>query len=402
MGDSPVQSRNEPEASLHQDALASLDVGICVWELETPDTPSSLRLVACNRAAGIFFGIPHTELLGKLIDDAFPGALKTPLPGLFTKIIQTNQDMPLGEVPYGDQIVEPGVFAIHAHPLEGNRCCVEFTNITQRKHAEKQVAERTAQLTKTLADLWSEMDLARKIQTVLLPTEPQIAGYDVAARMRPAETVGGDYFDIVQAGDVDWLLIGDVSGHGISAGLIMMMVQTAVRTAILGCASLRHPSTPSEVVVAVNSAIRSNLQKIGKDQYMTFNALRLTGGRVCHAGLHQDILVYRASAGNVEIIETSGAWLGVVDDIQPLSNDLFFDLNEGDALLLFTDGLIEMRETHPEFDQKRLAASFAELASANRSAAEIVDAILENASGDLRDDISLVVARRRGGDGSSS
>ena len=98
---------------------------------------------------------------------------------------------------------------------------------------EVQVAERTEELRKTLAELWSEMDLARKIQTVLLPSETRFRDYEVSAMMVPASTVGGDYYDIIRTDGSDWLLIGDVSGHGVTAGLTMMMIQTAIRTVVL-------------------------------------------------------------------------------------------------------------------------------------------------------------------------
>ncbi len=71
---------------------------------------------------------------------------------------------------------------------------------------------------------------ARKIQTVLLPQQNRLKDDDMAALMMPAESVGGDYYDVVQTGGSSWVLIGDVSGHGVTAGLTMMMVQTAVRT----------------------------------------------------------------------------------------------------------------------------------------------------------------------------
>ena len=126
------------------------------------------------------------------------------------------------------------------------------------ENLEQQVAQRTSELSKALNELWSEMDLARKIQTVLLPTEATISGYEVTAIMRPAATVGGDYYDIFQEAGSDWLLIGDVSGHGVSAGLCMMMVQTAVRAVARTLQSQPNRRRPAEVLTLVNSAIHRN------------------------------------------------------------------------------------------------------------------------------------------------
>lgn len=388
-------------------ALATLDVGVCVWELEEPGTPSSLRLVAINPAAARFLGVKVESVLGKRIHEGFPGSEKMPLPGLFTRVAETAQGMVLGDVPYVDEVVPDGVFSIQAHYQGQKRVCVEFTNVTEQRKAEKKIAAQHEELTRALNDLWGEMDLARKIQTVLLPGEQAVPGYDVAAEMRAASTVGGDYFDIYNKGDTSWILVGDVSGHGISAGLIMMMVQTSVRTALETAAT---PS-PSEVLSRVNASIRHNLQKIGRDQYMTITALRLDGALVRHAGLHQDMLVYRAATGQVEVIETRGVWLGVVDDARPLLEDSSFELHAGDVLLLFTDGLVEARRENVSRGQSELQERFRQLAAAGAPARAIVQAVLDAASGHREaeggpassagsraqaDDMTVLVARRQG------
>lgn len=378
-------------------ALSTLNVGVCIWHLEEADNPASLRLVACTPAAAKFMSVDRDFVLGKRIHEGFPGSEEMPLPGIFTKIAMTGQGMALGDVPYIDEVVPASVFSIHAHALPGRRVCVEFTNVTERKAAEKKLAEKHDELTQALHDLWSEMDLARKIQTVLLPTEPRVVGYEVSAEMRPASTVGGDYFDVFEAGGSAWLLIGDVSGHGVSAGLIMMMTQTAVRTAILGAQNLEVSPTPSKVLAQVNSAIRGNVSKIGKDQYMTISALRLRDGEVHHAGLHQDILVYRAATGAIDTIESQGVWLGVVDDAGPLLEDSTFTLAEGDVVLTFSDGIVEAKVNGVAFGQTNLRQMFADLAGQKLPTSEIVKRILDTVTtDDIRDDLTLLVARRDG------
>lgn len=378
-------------------ALATLNVGVCVWELEEPGTPASLRLVACNPAAAKFLGVKIEDVLGKRIHDGFPGSEKMPLAGLFTRVAETGEGLVLGDVPYVDEVVPDGVFSIRAHYQGQKRVCVEFTNVTEQRKAEKKVAAQHEELTRALSDLWGEMDLARKIQTVLLPGEQGVPGYEVAAEMRAANNVGGDYFDIFQKSGATWLLVGDVSGHGISAGLIMMMVQTSVRTAL----ERADVPTPSEVLARVNASIRHNLQRIGRDQYMTITALRLDGGTVRHAGLHQEMLVYRAAAGQVEVIETRGVWLGVVDDAGPLLEDSSFELGDGDVLLLFTDGLIEARRADVSRGQEHLQENFRRLAAAGTPARAIVKELLDSTgSGEagappLADDMTVLVARRR-------
>ncbi|MCU0657857.1 MAG: SpoIIE family protein phosphatase [Polyangiaceae bacterium] len=371
-------------------------VGVCVWQLEEPNTPSSLRLVVCNKAAARFMSVKVEDVLGKRIHEGFPGSENMPLAGIFTRIIETGEGMSLGDVPYIDEVVPDSVFSIRTHPLP-NRCvCVEFTNVTDQRKAERTVAEQHERLERALQDLWSEMDLARKIQTVLLPGSMSLDEYEVASEMRPATVVGGDYLDVIEANGDTWFLIGDVSGHGVSAGLIMMMAQTAIRTAIMAAADRGESLSPSVLLRQVNSAIRGNLGRIGKDQYMTINAIRLRQGQGVHAGLHQDLFVYRAATGQVDILETDGVWLGVVDDAGPLLHDAPLSLAPGDTLLAITDGLTESRMASGALDSPRLAVILQTLASEGKAPGAIVDHLLGLlGAGELRDDATVLVLRRK-------
>jgi serine phosphatase RsbU (regulator of sigma subunit) len=389
----PVAGLTPVALQTFESAVSTLNVGICVWQLEEPDTPASLRLVICNPAAAKFMAVKLDEVLHRRIAEGFPGSLEMPLAAIFTKIAQTGESMALGDVPYIDEIVPASVFSIHAHAMPERRVCVEFTSVTEQRAAERTIAQQHTDLTRALSDLWGEMDLARKIQTVLLPSDPQVPGYEVAGEVRAASTVGGDYFDVIAVDGVTWLLIGDVSGHGVSAGLIMMMAQTAVRTAIEGTRG--QSVTPSQILGLVNTAIRGNLTKIGRDQYMTINAICLRDGQALHAGLHQDLLVYRAASGQVETFGTEGVWLGVVDDAAPLLQDSAFALGAGDVLLAFSDGLVETRLPGGFYGQARLAARFGELAAAGASVRAIVTGLLDEVAGvEAKDDLTVLVARR--------
>lgn len=261
---------------------------------------------------------------------------------------------------------------------------------------EQQVAQRTAQLSKALNELWSEMDLARKIQTVLVPTSPTIVGYQLSATMRPAANVGGDYFDCFHAGGTDWVLIGDVSGHGVSAGLCMMMVQTAVRSVV---ASLQNALTvpgPAAVLALVNAAIHENLAHIGRDQYMSITALCFRDGEICFAGQHQDLLIYRAAKKAVEQIETSGVWLGVLPTIDQLLPEARVRLEPGDTMLLYTDGITEARiHKRTMLLTSGLSRLLQQSVERTATAEEVVASIIKESSQFvINDDLTLVAIRR--------
>lgn len=212
---------------------------------------------------------------------------------------------------------------------------------------EQRVADRTAELRTALSALWGEMKLARKIQEALVPTAPVLENCEVAVSMKATEEVGGDYYDVIHTRNNEWILIGDVSGHGVPAGLIMMMCQTAVRTVLR-----RDPNImPDRLLSMVNTVLTENIRQLGENKYMTISALRRDpDGRVFFAGAHQDICVYRAATDSVECIETEGLWLGLKESIDDVMVTQAFQLTAGDVLLLHTDGITEASRDGSLFD----------------------------------------------------
>jgi serine phosphatase RsbU (regulator of sigma subunit) len=210
--------------------------------------------------------------------------------------------------------------------------------------------------------------------------------------MVPASTVGGDYYDIIRTDGADWVLIGDVSGHGVTAGLTMMMIQTAIRTVLSDAEGAKL--TPAQVLRKVNAAVRSNLQKVNEDHYMTITGLQLEGGSIRYSGLHQDILIYRASSGAVERVETRGMWIGPVDDIGPLLRDDTLQVTSGDILLLFTDGITEAMVGGKRFGTDGLAAAFSKLAANGHDSGSILKGIMQNMEGATpQDDVTMMAVR---------
>lgn len=181
------------------------------------------------------------------------------------------------------------------------------------------------------------LDIARSIQTSLLPKEPQVSGFEILPFMQTAEEVGGDYYDIIRNNNHEWILIGDVSGHGVPAGLVMMMTQTALHSIIH-----MHPEfSVSQILGQVNEIITKNLRTMGMNKYMTGTLFHHDGnGLLTYAGMHQDLLIYRRALGKVECIETNGSWIGYADLMNefPLNQ---IEMGEGDLLFLFTDGITE-------------------------------------------------------------
>lgn len=249
------------------------------------------------------------------------------------------------------------------------------------------------ELKKARDALWSEMELAKRIQTALLPDKQKIKGYEVAAAMSPAVEVGGDYYDIIETMKGDkWITMGDVSGHGFDSGLVMMMAQTS----ILSMVSNGHVYQPSTILSSVNSVIRENLARLGSDHYMTMMAINLNDKHMTVAGKHQDIIIYRSSLNKTEVVSTTGTWLGISDDIEKHLQDVSIDVHDRDIVLLFTDGITEATDRDGEmYGQERLEQALNQYA--DLPVGKILDKIFDDVNSfqeEQLDDMTLVVIKR--------
>jgi serine phosphatase RsbU (regulator of sigma subunit) len=253
--------------------------------------------------------------------------------------------------------------------------------------------DRSRQELKAARDaLWGEMEVAKRIQTSLLPENRRVGGYDVAARMQPAAEVGGDYYDIIQADEErNWIAIGDVSGHGVESGLVMMMTQTSIL-------SLVHENprlSPAEVFSAVNDVLLENISRLRATRYMTLNVVRLGPDGLTLAGKHQDVLVWRRATRRVETVSNEGCWIGVVDDTRGHVEDQAIAMDDGDVALFFTDGATEAMNASGEmFGEERLAAALE--AVAERPLPEALEALFARIA-EFRsvqdDDVTLMLVR---------
>jgi serine phosphatase RsbU (regulator of sigma subunit) len=269
----------------------------------------------------------------------------------------------------------------------------EFATRAELLHANEDL-DRSRRELKTARDaLWGEMEVAKRIQTSLLPENRRVGAYDVAAKMLPAAEIGGDYYDIIQAGeDRNWIAIGDVSGHGVESGLVMMMTQTSIM-------SLVHENprlSPADVFHAVNGVLLENISRLQAARYMTLNVVRLRDEGLTVAGKHQDVLVWRRATGRVDIVSNEGCWLGVVEDTHGHVDDEVIPMHEGDVALFFTDGATEAMDARGDmFGETRLAAAFEGVA--DRPLDEALEALfskIEAFRAVQDDDVTMMLVRR--------
>lgn len=261
------------------------------------------------------------------------------------------------------------------------------------------VLEETA-LRERLAheQLLGEMAIAKRLQTALAPRRLEVPALEIAARMEPADQVGGDYYDVVAAPAGCWIGVGDVTGHGLLSGLVMLMIQSIVSTLV----STRPDASPSALVVDLNAVLYPNIrERLAQDEHATLMLLRyVADGTVTFAGAHEDILVYRKQSGRCELVPSEGLWLAVRPDIRKQTVDGTLTLAPGDLLVLYTDGVIEARNAQNEqFGLARLTRIVRERAL--DPVESILDQILAEARGWApvqQDDVTCLVARYTGND----
>ena len=208
-------------------------------------------------------------------------------------------------------------------------------------------------------NLESELELAQSVQKMLLPQEiPDIAGLEIAAYSRPAQIVGGDYFDFVEfSSGFRGLAMADVAGHGVSASLHMASIQALLRTLVLS------NDSPSQVMSQIHKLFIHNIRF---DTFVTFfigafdsSAKSLT---YCNAG-HQPPLVLRKSGSREKsavLLKPTGAAIGLVETAG--FGEETIDLQEGDLLVLYTDGVTEaMNMRNQQFGRERLETLIAQV-----------------------------------------
>jgi len=232
-----------------------------------------------------------------------------------------------------------------------------------------------------------EIQEAGAIQRDLLPREiPLFQGYDISAAWRPAGAVSGDYLDVLRldAGHLA-LCVADVIGKGVPAALLMSNVQAAVH-ALAG-----EMRDTGELSGRINRVVSGN---VGKGKFITFFYGVLDGEKrrfsYSNAGHCEPILVKRN--GECSRVNHGGVVLGVFPD-WPYKEE-HIDLEPGDRLVLFTDGITEIENANGEdFGEERLI----EVLKANRhlSAEEmqrrVMAAISEFSEGNFKDDATLIV-----------
>ncbi len=271
---------------------------------------------------------------------------------------------------------------------------VIFQDLSDMKdNLEKMVVERTSIIESQKAEMERDIELARKIQIALLPSHiPNLPQMDIAYRYEPVMKVGGDFIDIhYREGMTDLgLFICDVSGHGAGSAMISSMVKMSLNS--WG----RFINSPGKAFVEMRNMLYG---KMG-DNFITacMCCVNLETGVVTSANAgHPPMLIARKD-GTIHVVNSGGKI--IVDYAGSDYEESVDRLEKGDKILLYTDGVIEVRNNDWDFGEKRFHKIIRD--NINLSSGEMCTKIYEGIAlkggvPSIDDDFAVLVAEYRGG-----
>jgi phosphoserine phosphatase RsbU/P len=232
------------------------------------------------------------------------------------------------------------------------------------QEANLKITQLNEQLQTDNVRMSAELGVTRRLQQMMLPKAEEfehLSNLDIACYMEAAQEVGGDYYDVIpnirpaaaKENELVTIGIGDVTGHGLESGVLMIMAQTAVRTLLAV-----NEQDSVKFLKALNQVLYENAQRLSPGKNMTFSLLRYQNQQIQVSGQHEDILIFRGD-GTVEQVETTelGMPLGLMPDIQDFVRQIQIRLSPGDGLVLYTDGIPEAEGVdHALYGLERLIA----------------------------------------------
>jgi serine phosphatase RsbU (regulator of sigma subunit)/CHASE1-domain containing sensor protein/anti-sigma regulatory factor (Ser/Thr protein kinase) len=263
---------------------------------------------------------------------------------------------------------------------------------TRAEHYSKDLEVANEELESFYYSVEQELGTARSIQHALLPKGlPKLEGWKIAYRYQPAREVGGDFYDFLRLDDGRvGLVIGDVSGKGIAAALVMANTQSVLRAV-----ARRGNVAPGRVLAEANEVLYAYIPS-GTFVTCFYGVLDLENGRLVYANAGHDP-PYSQRGGDEQELRARGMPLGLMPDMPYEEKEAV--LAAGDDLLLYSDGLVEAHDTKGDmFGFPRLRRLI--MAQSTGSGEELIDVLLAEltsftgADAEQEDDITLVTLER--------
>ena len=327
-------------------AIGSIDEAI-VW------TGEDTGIQWCNMTFDRLVNQPHIAILGNPFPDLLP-------------LTQQGKDIPQSEHPVfkilarefqtseyeflqQNKILVLEISGSYLELKNGERTAVmTIRDISKRKRMEADILALNQRLKIENLRMSAELDILKQMQQLILPKATELAAIlelDIAGFMEPADEVGGDYYDVLYTEGVVTIAIGDVTGHGLESGILMVMAQAAVRTL-----QEMPESDPVRFLDTLNRTLYKNIQRMKSDKNLTLALLNYADGRISISGQHEETLVVRKD-GQIERIDMMdlGFPIGLDENIAEFISHVLVNLEPGDGVVLYTDGIPEARNIHKKF-----------------------------------------------------
>src|SRR5215212_6523389 len=408
--DELVRSREElrQQKEYFEALVLNSPVAIAIMDLDE-------KVVSWNPAAERLFGYSQAQAVGRSIDDLVAGT-----PEMHAEVLEytrhvsddnrvdavtrrsrkdgTLVDVELLAVPVTVGEDQVGTYAMYHDITQLKRIEEEVRQLN--KDLERRVTERTEQLKSAMAKqqeaaqererIEQELRVARLIQHTLLPKSlPELEGHQIAVHYQPAREVGGDFYDFLDLSDGRLgLIVGDVSGKGVPAAIVMAIARTLLRAAY----RMGSPA-PGEILEQVNNIL---YRDIPANMFVTCLAALLDSktGRLHYANAGHDAPYVRHADG-VGRLRARGMPLGLMPNMIYEQKEI--TLEPGESVLLYSDGLVEAHDPRREMFGFPRMQSFV---GAHPDAATLIESLLaelERFTGEewqQEDDITLLTLQR--------
>lgn len=239
------------------------------------------------------------------------------------------------------------------------------------------------------------------LQTLVFPLNLNDENFEVFGKLQPATYLGGDIINHAKDKDGNyWFAVGDASGHDLNSHLFSMMILNQMNY------MLNLAKTPKEMNEMMNKSLQERIQSypIPVNSYASLGLLKSDPkGNFQHYGLHPNFILYRSDKKDLEIIETSGHFIGIEvsnavhSNSKEESKDQNFTMNSGDILFCFTDGLFEQRNKERKYYGYRL---YEFIKNENKDnfplfAKKLFDSIKTFAGEKIDDDMTILIIRKK-------
>jgi PAS domain S-box-containing protein len=334
-----------------------------------------------NPSAERLFGYRASEMMGKSLDVLVPPSYPNDQPMLRDRLrrgehilqYETQRQTKSGRVLD---------VQLSLSPIRDSDGVIVGASTIARDITERNLL--LAERDRLFAELQEEVARAAAVQASLLPrTVPQFSGYEFAATCLPAREVGGDFFDWVGTGDTVRLTLGDVSGKGMPAALLMATARSALRAAL---------RLPVEMAVdAVNQALHPDLEQSDAFVTMVHAELDQDGGVTLIDAGHGMSLIVRAD-GTITTLSRGHIPLGILPEISyPTCHA---QLDPGDTLIMYSDGLADAR---PDLRLEE-PANLGALCEPASDAIQTLERLVSEANVHrlLPDDLTIILVHRQG------